>query len=311
MQLFALLLTTCIAPDSEAAKKYVAWVFGYGSLITSAITNPNSKYVEVTIPYKRGWTAINNYGRATYVGIYPTDEKNTMRGCVTPKTQEELDETDIREQGYKRMELDKDSYKVLVASSTLKIDSQTPLYTYVPVAGDAMEGSMFMSKKTPTVLYPILHSYTLFIYNGLDEWEKRMAAAHSTTLVHGGEFDLFIRQTTHWSKYYLNDVYVARRPWVHEKAATKAQIGVEDKYRFKNMQDAENKYQKKHFTEQSYGPKYYDALYPVEYATMHAEELKTAMTCMIKNQNKGNTFTEARMMCHKDDSKDDNNSIFM
>ena len=93
-------------------KTAIAWCFGYGSLVDSYAHK--GKYVEVLIPFKRVWNAWNTKARATFLGLEPSEEKQSISGLIYPIfSQQELDELDVREQGYTKKDIPHEDVKVL------------------------------------------------------------------------------------------------------------------------------------------------------------------------------------------------------
>merc|ERR1712176_432787 len=115
----------------------IAWCFGYGSLVESY--HEKSKFVEVSICYRRVWNAWNTKARATFLGLEKTTEKTAINGVIYPIfTQEEIDALDLREQGYSRLSIPHEDVTVLneglnETMRQMKLDKSMELFTMSPI----------------------------------------------------------------------------------------------------------------------------------------------------------------------------------
>uniref|UniRef100_A0A7M5XE70 Gamma-glutamylcyclotransferase n=2 Tax=Clytia hemisphaerica TaxID=252671 RepID=A0A7M5XE70_9CNID len=191
-----------INPEQTA----IAWCFGYGSLVESY--HNKAKYVEVNINYRRVWNAWNTKARATFLGLEKTIEKHAVNGVIYPiYSQKEIEDLDLREQGYSRLAIPHEDVKVLneglnETMQDMKLDSSMLLFTYVPNCdGNA-----------PEAWFPILQSYVDLCANGFLRFRKEEQPRDASDPVRR-----FLDTTHKWSKYMLNDRVLARRPWVSEK----------------------------------------------------------------------------------------------
>lgn len=186
-------------------KTAIAWCFGYGSLVDSFAHK--AKFVEVCIQYKRVWNAWNTKARATFLGLEACGEKTGVTGVIYPIfSEEELEDLDHREQGYRRENISHDDVKVVneglnKVMQGMKLDSSMQLFTYVPETGG----------NKPTVMYPILQSYVDLCASGFLKFRIEGAPRDENDPVRR-----FLDTTFGWSEYMLNDRVLARRPWKYE-----------------------------------------------------------------------------------------------
>jgi len=183
----------------------IAWCFGYGSLVESYANK--SKFVEVSINFRRVWNAWNTKARATFLGLEPCDKKHSVTGVIYPIfTKQELADLDLREQGYKKYDIPHSDVKVLNEGLNeimrgMKLDASTQLFTYVPTeAGNK-----------PNAMYPILQSYIDLCADGFLKFRPAGIPRDDNDPVRR-----FLDTTYGWSHYMLNDRILARRPWKYE-----------------------------------------------------------------------------------------------
>jgi len=228
-----------------ASKTAIAWCFGYGSLVHSY--SHKAKYVEVDIEYRRVWNAWNTKARATFLGLEPYKKKTSINGVIYPIfSQEELDELDMREQGYTKKVIDHGDAKIINEGLNevmrgMKLEPQMLLFTYVPEE----------SGNAPNAMFPIVQSYVDLCAGGF-----LMFRVEGNPRDENDPVRRFLDTTYGWSEYMLNDRILARRPW---------------------------KYESNHFIIDDYLDDEDDvhdipaALYPEEYSVKYSDELKKCL----------------------------------
>lgn len=175
------------------------YMIGYGSLINKASRTNSAKSAEDAYPiwvkgYERGWmqpALITQLG-INFLGVRAKPGA-AFNGVYYLMNQADLKATDAREQGYCRVEVSSVQLKSL--NGTLP-KGQYWLY----VTPD-------QKVKLPTKRYPIVQSYVDVVLTGC---------------IHIGQaFQLpnFAKQcittTQGWSKHWINDRLLPRRPWVY------------------------------------------------------------------------------------------------
>jgi tetratricopeptide (TPR) repeat protein len=198
------------------------WIFGYGSILDDfKPSNHSSVFLcDLNHPsYKRCWNFRSATG-FTAVGIEkkatPSNDKtgNTMcgvlfrigtTGCsqhndasfITQSTKS-LAALDAREKGYKRVNINP-KYFTLAPEATCV----TPLpsfkendrcWLYIPV-----------NPQSATKDYPICQTYLDTILRGCLKWGKENLAQR------------WVKETIGWSRFYLNDAPLSRRPWLYRQ----------------------------------------------------------------------------------------------
>ncbi len=181
------------------------FVFGFGSLINTESRRKSNPEAGAAVPVqvqasaglRRGWNFQAPAARLTALGLERDPGATaTINGVVYPC--QDLASLDERESGYVRLELSRDDLRFI---SWKRLPPAARVWVYVPDSrsgGDPGTGLAAASFE-----YPILQSYIDVCVVG--------------ALEHGEAFALeFIRTTAGWSRYWLNDRKLARRPWVHQ-----------------------------------------------------------------------------------------------
>lgn len=186
------------------------FIFGYGSLINSESRNATAGRPILAIPvrvsaafgYVRSWT-IRSQSGFTALGLRklgPGEDGTTINGVLYPVQGNDIDAYDAREEGYVRVRVPLDQIEAL---SWLRLPEQGNVWAYVPVRAGQEPGAELLP---PNSEFPVLQSYLDVVLEG--------------GLEYGTEFAQEIVATTKdWSKYWLNDRQMARRPWVFDKRA--------------------------------------------------------------------------------------------
>ena len=185
-----------------------AYVFGYGSLIERASrtrTNPDAvaAWPARVTGYQRGWfhQFANNVGSScTYLGAV-TKPGATINGVIYKV--EDFEKTKERETGYTA-----DPVKGAIEM----LDEGAPwgrgeVYIFVSNPEDISK------TKEPTPALPMVESYVDICVNGCLEIEALYRTA-------SGFVQEFIRSTTGWNKYWVNDRLYPRRPFIYAPNAS-------------------------------------------------------------------------------------------
>jgi hypothetical protein len=180
-----------------------AYVFGYGSLIERASrtrTNPEAVYAwpARVAGYQRGWFhQFANYvgSTCTYLGAIENPEA-TVNGVIYKVS--DFAATEERETGYTA---------TLVKGKITMLDGGGPwdredVYIFLSDPKDISK------TKEPTADVPMVQSYVDICVNGCLEIEGLYRGA-------GGFVQEFIKSSTGWNKYWVNDRIYPRRPFIY------------------------------------------------------------------------------------------------
>jgi cation transport regulator ChaC len=193
-----------------------AYVFGYGSLIErESRTRTNSDAIAAwparVAGYERGWyhQFANNVGSTcTYLGAVE-DPTATVNGVIYAV--DDFEKTKERETGYAATE---------VLGEITMLDGGGPW--------DRGKVYIFLSKpeyisktKEPTQAIPMVQSYVDICVNGCLEIEALYRAA-------GGFAKEFIRTSSGWNEYWVNDRIYPRRPFIYRKNASAIDTVLQD-----------------------------------------------------------------------------------
>ena len=184
------------------------FIFAYGSLINTASRNTTSARPIPAIPvrvsadfgYIRVWNDRSPSG-FTALGLRkptPGESALTINGVLYPVEGNDMAEFDEREHGYVRVEV---PHADIQAVSWQALPAQGRIWVYIPDMAGHEPGTDLPQADAH---FPILESYIdVVIEGGMD---------------YGPEFAREIIATTKdWSRYWLNDRDLARRPWVFDK----------------------------------------------------------------------------------------------
>ena len=185
------------------------FIFGYGSLINSASRNSTADKPVPAIPVRvsaafgfiRTWNDRSLSG-FTALGLRrpgPGEDAMTINGVLYPAEGNDLSAFDAREKGYVRVEVPRQDVESI---SWEGLAFQGNIWVYVPDRPGREPG---VDLPPPDVEYPLLQSYIDVVVEG--------------GLEYGPDFAREIIETTKdWSKYWLNDRQLARRPNTHYAA---------------------------------------------------------------------------------------------
>jgi hypothetical protein len=186
------------------------FIFGYGSLIDTASRNATAGRpiaaiavrVSSDFGYIRTWNDRAPAG-FTALGLRPPaagERAMTINGVLFPVDGETMAAFDARERGYSRLEVPRAHIE---AVSWQDLPAHGRIWVYVPGPGGRAPGNM---PQPADAHYPLLQSYIDVVIEGALEFAP--AFAHEV-----------IATTGDWSRYWLNDRTLARRPWVFDRRA--------------------------------------------------------------------------------------------
>jgi hypothetical protein len=184
------------------------FIFGYGSLIESrsrSMTSPSALYASpVNIAgIQRGWFAqvVSASLSPTYLGAV-SDPNFNCNGVILKVSQRELEAFDNRESGYRRERIDQKNITMLDGSKS------------------APEGDIWFyavtEKRFASPEFPIVQSYVDICLNGCLEIEATYPLAKEAEFA-----EMFLRTSTDWSKYWVNDRIYPRRASIYLPNASK------------------------------------------------------------------------------------------
>ncbi len=183
------------------------FTFGYGSLINTASRNATAGGAVAAIPvrisaafgYLRAWNDRSPSG-FTALGLRkanPGEQASTINGVLYPESKANGSRFDEREQGYVRVEIPRMD---VAAVSWQQLPPGGHVWVYVPARQGGNPGTDLPEADAD---FPILQSYIDVVLEGALEYGTDYAKE-------------LIETTTGWSRYWLNDREMARRPWVHD-----------------------------------------------------------------------------------------------
>jgi len=184
------------------------FIFGYGSLINSASRNATAPRPIHAIPvrvsaafgYVRTWDDRSASG-FTALGLArggPGAPPMTINGVLFPVVGEDMAAFDAREAGYARIEVPRSDIE---AVSWQPLPAGGKIWVYVPERPGRSPG---VDLPRPDASFPLLQSYIDVVIEGGLEYGPGFARE-------------IIATTTGWSRFWLNDRELARRPWVFDK----------------------------------------------------------------------------------------------
>jgi hypothetical protein len=186
------------------------FIFGYGSLINTASRNatvPASAIpirVSASFGYVRTWNDRSPSG-FTALGLRklrPGEAGRTINGVLYPVEGADMTKFDGREKGYVRIEA---PLSEIEAVGWQPLPEAGHVWAYVPVRSLEQGGKGIPGEDLPEpdAMFPLLQSYIDVVVEG--------------GLEYGPDYAHEIVETTDgWSRYWLNDRELARRPWVHD-----------------------------------------------------------------------------------------------
>lgn len=196
------------------------FIFGYGSLINSQSRNSTAAAPIPAIParvsaafgYVRTWNDRSASG-FTALGLRrpsPGEPARTVNGVIYPVDGDDMSKFDAREEGYVRVEIPLGEVE---AVGWRPLPAQGRIWVYVPEKPPGADGAAEpgVGLPGPDAQFPLLESYIDVVVEG--------------GLEYGPEFAREILETTDgWSRYWLNDRELARRPWVRDANASRVDV---------------------------------------------------------------------------------------
>ena len=188
------------------------YIFGYGSLMESASrlrTTPQAKVIHpvVVSGFQRGWFARTGVSglSTTFLGCIVAPD-NHINGVVYEASEEELKATDKRELDYERKAIPTNQIRDLSG----KIDPDSQVWVYA----NKFPNNEIPKDALPNKAFPIVQSYVDICVHGCIEIEADFPNAKE----YGFAVD-FIRSTTHWNAFWVNDRIYPRRPFIYRPTA--------------------------------------------------------------------------------------------
>jgi hypothetical protein len=183
------------------------FIFGYGSLINTPSRNSTASAPIPAIPvrvsaafgYIRAWNDRSPSG-FTALGLRkpnPSESPATINGVLYPVEGDDMVKFDLREAGYARVEV---PHADIEAVSWQAVPQEGHIWVYVPVRPGGAAG---VGLPEPDAAFPLLESYIDIVIEGGLEYGPDFARE-------------LIETTADWSKFWLNDRLLSRRPWVHD-----------------------------------------------------------------------------------------------
>ena len=183
------------------------FIFGYGSLIDAASRDATAGKSTAAIPvrvsasfgYVRTWNDRSPSG-FTALGLrkpHAGEQASTINGVIYPVAQSAMKRFDEREQGYVQMEIPHDAIQPV---SWQPVPAEGHIWVYVP---DRKGDTPGVSLPEADAAFPMLQSYIDLVLAGASQYGPAFAVE-------------LIETTRDWSRYWLNDRELARRPWVHD-----------------------------------------------------------------------------------------------
>ena len=224
-------------------KRYATknFLIGFGSIINTASRCASDNSCSYAVPcrvkaefgYVREWNFQASTAQICALGlrrISPGEQGSTINGVIFPAT-DDMTSFDRRENGYMRVEVPLEHVEIL--SSSTQLPSNAKIFVYVPFAPEVVtkygvdpktgltrcsgpvppEGSLpfeapGLGLHPPSYEYPILQTYIDVCILGCLEYGEKFATE-------------FIQTTFLWTKFWLNERELSRRPWLHQKGYVK------------------------------------------------------------------------------------------
>ncbi len=184
------------------------FIFGYGSLVESqsrARTSPSALYAfpAKVVGIQRGWfdRTPGDSLSTTFLGAV-ADPDSECNGVIFEVSLQQREAFDKREAGYDRERIARDNITMLDGS---KSAPEGDIWFYASTA-----------KHYASPEFPIVQSYVDVCLNGCLEIEATYPLAKEA-----GFAEKFLRTSTDWSEYWVNDRIYPRRPFVYVPNAGK------------------------------------------------------------------------------------------
>lgn len=186
------------------------FIVGYGSLINTASRNATASHPIHAIPvrvsaafgYIRTWNDRSPSG-FTALGLAratPGQSAMTINGVIFPAAGNDMAAYDAREAGYARVAVPRQDVE---AVSWERLPAHGQFWIYIPDLPGKPPG---VGLPPPSADFPLLESYIDVVIQGGLEYGPGFARE-------------IIATTRGWSRYWLNDRELARRPWVFDREA--------------------------------------------------------------------------------------------
>ncbi len=183
------------------------FIFGYGSLINTQSRNTTAGAAMPALPvrvsaafgYLRTWNDRSPSG-FTALGLRKPllgESASTINGVLYPVQGDDMTKFDGREEGYARVEVPMEDIEA-VSWQSLPVGAH--VWVYIPAKPSGVPGE---GLPEPDAAFPMLESYVDVVLEGAMEYGPDFARE-------------LIETTADWSRYWLNDRELARRPWVHD-----------------------------------------------------------------------------------------------
>ena len=198
------------------------FIFGFGSIVNDESRHSTVENAGDPIPvriasnfgYRRVWNFQSPTAKLTALGLEKVSDPSklsTINGIIYPLISSEgiteddqIKAFDEREEGYMRMKVPAEMIQV-TSWQALPRHEHT-VWIYVPIGKADATGVRKPGENllAPDKYYPILQSYVDVVVLGF--------------LKYGIDFAVeFLYTTSWWSRYWLNDRQVPRRPWLFQK----------------------------------------------------------------------------------------------
>ena len=195
------------------------FIFGYGTLVNAHLRDQTSLAPIAGLParisaefgYLRAWVFRSATG-FTALGLRRPRQGEaamTVNGVIYPVRADDLAAFDLREAGYRRIPA---PAEYIEAVSWQSLPNTGTIWIYVPVSEECTDSPGSLCADCD---FPILQSYIDAIVEGALDYGSDYARE-------------MIETTADWSRFWLNDRAMARRPWVFDRhfAETDALLAV-------------------------------------------------------------------------------------
>jgi len=194
----------------ESLEKPQNFIFGFGSIVNdesrkstdSSSGDPIPVRISSDFGYRRMWNFQGSSAKLTALGLVKVTnpaEKSTINGIIYPIKGNDMTAFDEREEGYNRVEVPLNLIQS-VGWKQLPIHDYK-IWAYIPQGVNGVAGQ---DLQPATKFYPILQTYIDVVLTGFLKYGENFAIE-------------FLYTTGWWSKYWLNDRQVPRRPWIFQK----------------------------------------------------------------------------------------------